>query len=174
MQSLDRLRRGYGAFLSLCGLIAGALTFAVMCLVVTNALMRYGLNAPVKGTLELTESALPLMIFLSLALTQFEGGHIKVVLLTQHLAPAGQRALKVLAMLLGAGLFAWAAYAGWLMALKSWKIGELERGSIRFPIWPVKGVVCFGLLLLSIQFLLDAIWCALGGTLPDAEAETVE
>lgn len=174
MQTIARLRLIYGRFLNLCGLIAGVITFAVMCLVVTNALMRYGLNQPVKGTLELTEGALPLMIFLSLALTQFEGGHIKVVLLTQHLAPGGQRALKVIAMLMGAGLFAWAAYAGWLMAEKSYRIGELERGSIRFPIWPIKGAVFFGLLILSVQFFIDAIYCALGGTLPDGEAEAIE
>lgn len=169
MQTFENLRQGYGRFLALCGLIAGIITFAVMCLVVTNALMRYGLNQPVKGTLELTEAALPLMIFLSLALTQFHGGHIKVVLLTQHLAPGGQRGLKIFAMLLGAALFAWAAYAGWLMAAKSWRIGELERGSIRFPIWPVKGAICFGLLLLSVQFLIDAIYAALGGELEESE-----
>lgn len=174
MQTMESLRRRFGAFLTLCGLVAGWMTFAVMLLVVVNALMRYGFNAPVSGTLELTESALPLIIFLSLALTQYEGGHIKVVLLTQHMAPGAQRALKVFAMLLGFGLFAWAAWAGWEMAAKSWRIGELERGSIRFPIWPVKFAVFFGLLLLAIQFLIDAIYCALGGTLPDAELEDIE
>lgn len=174
MQTIVRLRDGFGSFVTFCGLIAGVLTFLVMCLVVSNVVMRYGLNAPVKGTLELTESALPLMIFLSLAMTQFEGGHIKVVLLTQHLGPKGQRVIKVIALLLGAGLFAWAAWAGWLMAEKSFRIGELERGSIRFPIWPIKGAVCFGLLLLSIQFFIDAIFCALGGTLPDADVEVIE
>jgi TRAP-type C4-dicarboxylate transport system permease small subunit len=174
MQTFESLRQIYGRVLAICGLIAGGITFAVMCLVVTNALMRYGLNQPVKGTLELTEAALPLMIFLSLALTQFHGGHIKVVLLTQHMAPGAQRTLKVLAMLMGAALFAWAAYAGWLMAEKSFRIGELERGSIRFPIWPIKGAICFGLLLLSVQFLIDAIYAALGGNLNDGEGEAVE
>ncbi|WP_212524083.1 TRAP transporter small permease [Actibacterium sp. MT2.3-13A] len=169
MQSLESLRRGYGALLTLCGLIAGALTFAVMCLVVANALLRYGFNTPVAGTLELTESALPLMIFLSLALTQFRGGHIKVVLATQHMPPALARAAEVLAMTLGAALFAWAAYAGWLMAMKSLAMGELERGSIRFPLWPVKFAVFLGLALLAFQFLLDAVYCALGGALSDPE-----
>ena len=169
MQTLDALRRSYGAFLSLCGLISGALVFLIMLLVVSNVVMRYGFNRPVTGTLELTESALPLIIFLSLALTQMKGGHIKVVLLTQHLSPPLARAAKVLAMLAGFVLFAWAAYAGWLMALKSYNIGELERGAIRFPIWPVKFAVFFGLTLLSIQYLLDAIYVALGGTLDEIE-----
>jgi len=174
MDILMRLRAGYGRLLVLCGLIAGALTFAVMCLVVANVIMRYFFNAPIAGTLELTESALPLMIFLSLALTQYRGGHIKVVLLTQHLPEGAARLLKVVAMLLGAALFAWAAWAGWGMAMKSFAIGELERGSIRFPVWPIKFAVFFGLTLLALQFLLDALFVALGGRLADAAPELVE
>ncbi|MEO4042791.1 TRAP transporter small permease subunit [Hoeflea sp. CAU 1731] len=170
MKNLERLRASYGVVLTQCGLLAGILTFAVMCLVVANALLRFIFNAPIAGTLELTESALPLMIFLSLALTQLKGEHIKVVLLTQHFQAPLQRFVKVIAMLLGALLFAWAAYAGWNMAMKSFAIGELERGSIRFPIWPVKFAVFFGLALLAIQFLLDAIYCAMGGKLAGDEA----
>lgn len=171
MERFRSVRKGYGAFLTLCGLVAGALTFAVMCLVVANAVLRYGFNRPVTGSLELTESALPFMIFLSLALTQFHGGHIKVVLLTQRLSAPFATAMKVFAMLLGAVFFAWAAYAGLLMAMKSFAIGELERGSIRFPIWPVKFAVFFGLALLSIQFLIDAIYVVLGGDLEASEQE---
>jgi TRAP-type C4-dicarboxylate transport system permease small subunit len=171
MERFSSLRSGYGSLLTICGVIAGALTFAVMCLVVANVVLRYGFNRPITGSLELTESALPFMIFLSLALTQFHGGHIKVVLLTQRLSPSVATAMKVFAMLLGAVFFAWAAYAGCLMAMKSFAIGELERGSIRFPIWPVKFVVFFGLALLSIQFLLDAIYVALGGDLENSDKE---
>ncbi|WP_353475420.1 TRAP transporter small permease subunit [Salipiger sp. H15] len=169
MQTLETLRRHYGAFLSLCGMAAGVLIFAVMLLVVANVVMRYVFNQPVAGTLELTESALPLIIFLSLALTQLHGGHIKVVLLTQRLPEGLARAARVLAMLAGCLLFAWAAYAGWLMAAKSLAIGELERGAVRFPIWPIKFAIFFGLALLAVQYLLDGLWVALGGTLDETE-----
>ena len=174
MHFMESLRRRYGALLYLCGLAAGVLLFAVMLLVVANVVMRYAFNQPVTGTLELTESALPLIIFFSLALTQAHGGHIKVVLLTQHLSPRLGRAAKVLAMIAGFVLFAWAAYAGWNMAAKSFAIGELERGAIRFPIWPVKFAVFFGLALLAVQFLLDGIWVALGGSLQDDSDEVME
>lgn len=174
MQTIDLLRRRFGEFLGLCGTIAGALTFAVMCLVVANAVMRYGFNRPISGTLELTESALPLMIFLSLALTQFDGGHIRVVVLTQHLPQGLQRGLTVAAMILGAVLFAWAAWAGWNLAMRSLAMHEMERGSIRFPLWPVKFAVFFGLGLLAVQFLIDAIHAALGGTPHTPQAEQQE
>ena len=171
MRSLERLRHLYSHILKTCGLFAGLLTFAVMCLVVANVALRYSVNAPVAGTLELTEGALPLIVLLSLALTQYNGGHIKVVLLTQNLPATPQRILAVLAMLAGALLFGWAAYAGWLTTAKSIAIGEIERGSIRYPVWPIKAAVCFGMILLTIQFLLDAMLLALGGTLNEPHAE---
>lgn len=174
METVDQMRRRYGAFLRLCGIFAGVLTFAVMCLVVANALLRYAVNAPIAGTLEITEASLPLMIFLSLALTQYHGGHIRVVVVTQHLGVTPRRVLMVLALLLGAVLFAWASWAGWIMAMKSYVIGETERGSIRFPLWPVKFGVFLGLALLTVQFLIDALYAALGGEMPGADPEHVE
>lgn len=169
MQTLASLRRLYAAFLMICGSIAGLMVFATMLLVVANVTMRYAFNQPITGTLELTESALPLIVFLSLGLTQAHGGHIKVVLLTQRMSGTGARLAAVLAMLAGALFFGWAAWAGWNMSVKSLAIGELERGSIRFPIWPVKFAVFFGLALIAIQFLLDALWIAVGGKTETSE-----
>ncbi|MCG6903263.1 MAG: TRAP transporter small permease [Rhodobacter sp.] len=174
MDSILRLRAGFGRVLTLCGLVAGLTLLAVMVLVVANALLRYLFNAPIAGTLEVTEGALPIIVFLSLAMTQYEGGHIKVVLLTRKLPEGARRAAVVFAMLAGAALFAWASYAGWKLTMKSIAIGEIERGSIRYPLWPIKGAIAFGMALLTLQFLLDAALAAFGGTLPDAEPEEIE
>lgn len=174
MNVIVQLRTGFGRVLSLCGLVAGFILLAVMVLVVANVLLRYLFNAPIAGTLELTEGALPLIIFLSLAMTQYEGGHIKVILLTRNLSDKLQRALVVFAMLAGATLFAWASYAGWISAGKSFAIGEIERGSIRYPLWPVKGAIALGMTLLAVQFLIDALLTVFGGDLPNAESEEMQ
>lgn len=174
MESLIRFRSAYGRLLTLCGWIAAAVTFAVMCLVVANVVLRYGFNTPIAGTLELTEGALPLMIFLSLALTQYHGGHIRVTLLVDRLPEGLARALGVLAMLAGALLFAWATWAGWLSALKSLDIGEMKRGSIRYPIWPIKFAVAFGMAALAVQFVIDALCVAAGMQLHEPQPEEVE
>ena len=50
----------------------------------------------------------------------------------------------------------------------------IERGSIRYPLWPVKGVIAFGMALLTVQFLIDAAVAALGGALPDTDPEEIE
>ncbi|MBU1314536.1 MAG: TRAP transporter small permease [Alphaproteobacteria bacterium] len=166
MTTLFRVRMAFGRVLLACGWIAGAVAFSMMVLVVANVISRYGLNIPIAGTLELTEGALPLIIFLSLALTQYDGGHIRVTLLTDRLPRLGARSLSVLALLAGAVLFAWASWAGWLSAEKSFLIGEMKRGSIRYPVWPIKFAVSFGMALLTIQFLIDALCVAAGLKLP--------
>jgi TRAP-type C4-dicarboxylate transport system permease small subunit len=157
MSSFRRLYRGYGRLLRGFGLISAIATFLMMVLVVANVLGRYLLNAPLTGTLEFTESLLVLIVFLSLALTQYDGGHIRVTLATRHLPRPYSRALTVFCMLTGAVLFSWCAFAAWKFAYQAWTFNEQEWGTVVFPLWPVKFVVFAGIFLLAIQFLLDAI-----------------
>jgi hypothetical protein len=63
-----------------------------MCPVVANAKPRFAFNAPTGVALDLPEAALPIMMFLSPALTQAEGGRITVVKLTRRLPSAARRA----------------------------------------------------------------------------------
>ncbi len=162
MSTFMLIRRRFGSLLHASGVIAGLVTFLMMLLVVANALLRFAFNAPIAGTLEVTESMLTVLIFLSLALTQYEGGHIHVVLITKQLPLPLQRAAKFAAMLLGLIFFAWCTYAAWGFAVKSWMMDEHEWGSIQYPLYPVKLVVVLGLLLLTVQFLFDAIAVAVG------------
>jgi TRAP-type C4-dicarboxylate transport system permease small subunit len=157
MSAFKRLYRGYGLLLRGCGLIAAFATFAMMVLVVANIGGRYLLNHPVTGSLEFTEALLVLIIFLSVALTQYDGGHIRVTLATRRLSPHLARAANILCMLAGAAFFGWCAYAAWKFAYQSWSIDEYEWGTVAFPLYPVKFVVFAGILMLAIQFLLDAV-----------------
>ncbi|CCF18323.1 conserved hypothetical protein; putative TRAP-type C4-dicarboxylate transport system, small permease component; putative membrane protein; putative Tripartite ATP-independent periplasmic transporter, DctQ component; putative exported protein [Pseudorhizobium banfieldiae] len=166
MLTLSRIRTGFGWLLTTFAWISSAVAFCVMVLVVANVVSRYGFNMPIAGTLELTEGALPLIIFLSLAITQYHGGHIRVTLITDRAPESIARALTIFALLAGALLFGWATWAGWLSAEKSFAIGEMKRGSIRYPVWPIKYAVSAGMALLTVQFLIDALWVASGRQLP--------
>ena len=157
MSGFRRFYRAYGRLLRAVALISAVSVFVMMVLVVINVAGRYLLNKPLAGTLEFTESLLVLIIFLSLALTQYDGGHIRVTLLTRRLPKALAQAATVFCMLAGAAFFTWCAYAAWKFALQSWSFKEQEWGTVVFPLYPVKFVVFVGLLMLAIQFLLDAI-----------------
>lgn len=157
MSAFQRLYDGYGRLLRLCGVIAALSTFVTMVLVVANIGGRYLLNHPLTGALEFTEALLVLIIFLSLALTQYDGGHIRVTLLTRRLPKRWAHASDIFCMLAGAAFFGWCAYAAWHFAYQSWSVDEYEWGTIAFPLYPIKFVVFAGILMLAIQFVLDAI-----------------
>jgi len=157
MSAFQSLYRAYGRLLRACGLISAVATFVMMVLVVANVVGRYLLNRPLTGTLEFTESLLVLIIFLSVALTQYDGGHIRVTLLTRRLPRRWARALGVFCMLCGAAFFAWCGYAAWIFAAQAYSFNEQEWGTVVFPLWPMKFVVFIGIALLAVQFLLDAI-----------------
>ncbi|WP_346914550.1 TRAP transporter small permease [uncultured Roseibium sp.] len=163
MPLFERIWRGYGRFLYACGFVAGYTTFAMMLLVIANAISRFLFNAPVAGAFEVTESMLTVLIFLSLALTQYEGGHIQVVLLTQRLPHGLQKLARLFALALGAVFFAWCSQAAWGYALKSFAINEQQWGAIRYPLYPVKFMVFFGLILLAIQYVLGFVRELIGG-----------
>jgi TRAP-type C4-dicarboxylate transport system permease small subunit len=157
MLAFQRLYRGYGRLLRGVGLISLAATLLTMALVVANIIGRYLFNKPLTGTLEFTETLLVLVIFCSIALTQYDGGHIRVVLMTRRLPRHVQRIFTVIAMLAGCAFFIWCSYAAWVFAAEAYSFGEQEWGEVVFPLWPVKFVVFFGLATLALQFLLDAI-----------------
>ena len=162
MLTFRSLHDAYGRLLFGSGIVAGVATFLMMVLVVANVALRFLLNAPISGTLEMTESMLTVLVFLSLALTQHEGGHIHVVLVTKRMPRAAQRLARLLAMLLGLAFFAWCTYAAWGFAMRSLRINEHERGAVSFPIYPIKFVVVLGLFLLTTQFALDTVAVLLG------------
>lgn len=157
MSAFQRLYRGYGRLLRGFGAISAIATFIMMVLVVANIIGRYLFNKPLTGTLEFTESLLVIIIFLSVALTQYDGGHIRVNIVTRRLPQRVARILTIISMLCGCAFFTWCGYAAWIFAAQAYSFNEQEWGEVVFPLWPMKFVVFFGIALLAIQFLLDAI-----------------
>ena len=156
-QSFERLYQAYGRFVLALGMVAGAAVFGIMWLIDANVLMRKLFNEPVTGTLEITEAALVLIIFLGLAYTQRRRGHIRVTLMTRHLPESLRHFLYFVVLLIGAGLTAWYTWAAYTYAIRSYNINEMEWGVLIFQVWPIKAAIAVGWGLLSVQFLLDAV-----------------
>ena len=149
--SFERVYRAYGRLVTWFAVIAGTVTFSIMWLIDANVLTRKFFNAPVQGSFELTEAGLVLIVFLSLAYTQYKRGHIRVTLLTRHLPLGLQHGLYIFV------LFAWCTYAAYTNAIRSYGMNEQEWGVIQLPIWPLKTSIVIGTALISIQYLLDSI-----------------
>jgi len=154
---IQRVSLAYGGLLRAFGVVAAISTFVMMVLVVANVIGRYLFNKPITGAFEITESLLVVIIMLGLALTQYHDGHIRVTILTRRMPPWWARFAKICALIIGAVFFSWCAYASWEFAYQSYSFNEQEWGTITFPLYPFKFVVFLGVVLLTIQFVLDTI-----------------
>ena len=96
-------------------------------------------------------------VFLSLAYTQWTGGHISVDVITRHLTGGARRLTRMFGHLLGVVCFAWATYANWGFAMQSLDMNEQEWGEITYPLWPVKLMICIGLAVLTLQFVVELV-----------------
>src|SRR5690606_31136597 len=109
--ALRRIRAAYGRFLSALAGLSGLLLLGIMLLVVANTLTRKLFNAPLAGTLELTEVTMPLIVLLPVAFTQMRGGHIHVELVTARVSPGTRRAMLIFAGLASIAFFLVVAWA---------------------------------------------------------------
>jgi TRAP-type C4-dicarboxylate transport system permease small subunit len=154
----------YTRFLYFLALLAGGATFVIMCLIDSSALTRKLLNWPVPGSVEITEALMVAGIVLPMAYAQVTGSHLRVPLLTNHLPLFVQKILHVLAMLVGFLFFSAMAWSAFNFVIESFRVDEYVWGAnVRFPLYPIKGVMFLGFLMLAVQFLLDMVKVSLFG-----------
>lgn len=154
MQIYDAYRR----LIALAATIAGLSAFALMWLVDINVITRRLYNAPIPGSVEISQALLVLTIMLGLAFAQSTGAHLRVTIITDRLPRRLRRQLFALAALIGFGFFAVLTLSTYYFALRSFNVNEYAWGAgFSLPLYPVKAAICAGSLLLSVQFLLDAI-----------------
>ncbi|MBI2525814.1 MAG: TRAP transporter small permease [Candidatus Rokubacteria bacterium] len=151
---MDRLEAALGACWRVLGMGGNLALLAIMS---ADAILRYALNRPLTGTLEGVELLLVFAVFLGLARTQAERGHIAVGILTERLEGRPRAALEALTALLGLILFAAMSWATGAMALRSWRMGEYSAGLIALPMYPSRALVVLGSVLLSLQLLLELV-----------------
>lgn len=167
--------RGYGRTLWAFAMLAGALTFAIMCVIDLNAILRKLINWPLPAALEITQSLLVGAIMLPFAYTLRKRDHVNTTFFTSRLSAAARRRLHLFWSIVGFLLFAAVTYGTFQYALRSYNMNEKIWGAtIQFAVWPSKMAVSLGTALLAVQFLLDAIGTAFVAGFHDPDGEDRE
>jgi TRAP-type C4-dicarboxylate transport system permease small subunit len=97
----------------LLGVIAGVLLFCMMTLTFVDVVLRYIFNAPLRGSFEITELMLVLLIFAALPLVSRREEHVVMDFLDRYLPVSIYRALRALehvvsaAVMTGMGCLLW-------------------------------------------------------------------
>jgi len=137
------------------GIVASICIFLMVCTIVPDSIGRFFFNKPLYGTLELNMLLMSAIVFLSLAWTQSQRGHVRVEILISKTSPNSQGILNIICWALGFIFFLAITIGGTAEAIHSVMIGENLWGVKKFPLWPGKILAAFGAALLCIQFLID-------------------
>ena len=136
---------------------AGAVTICfLMILIIGDVGGRYFFNSPISGTPELAKISIVTILFLGITKTLKLGRHVRGTALADRLSPEYAAGLDILANVCGLILFALLCYSSWHLTWEAWEIGEYEgEGSLRVPTYPLRTLILFSSILMSIQFAVN-------------------
>src|SRR5690606_4245638 len=137
---------------------ASVVLFAMLVYVIVNVVGRILLTITPPGTIEVVSYWWMIMIFfLGLALSYLRGEQIMLSALLDGANLRFRRFLaRAIAVLSALALIALTYYSAWA-AIVSFGIGETAFGIVPLPIWPAKGLIPLGFLMLLTCVVRDIV-----------------
>lgn len=150
-ESVKRFSLIVRGFSRLGGYIAGAMTFILCLMIVTDVIAR-ALSIPLTGVLELSQYLfMPVLVFLSLSYAQSVGEHIRATILIDRLSVSGALIVNLGAQVVTLITTIVLAVSATVSAQHATSIQLQAVGAIQFPLWPIKIIAAAGLYLLALQ-----------------------
>jgi len=134
---------------SVAGLLAGLATLAIVLLVSYDVGMRYFLNEPQVFVDELASFLELLVVFGGAAYTFRVGGHVRVDLLTAHLAPAARARLRLVTLALGIAFLGLVIWVTTQSAVTAFNYGRVSAVML-YPLWLPMLLIPAGLVLMAL------------------------
>jgi TRAP-type mannitol/chloroaromatic compound transport system permease small subunit len=151
------LRIGVNAITTVMGVMAGIALLYLIFGSAIDVLMRLALGWGFPQILEYGEVVLVALVYLSLAQTQRNNGHVSVEIVTNMLPPRIAASVEILGLLVVVGVLTLVTDRAFDIALKSYAQGEYRLGMSKALIWPVRFVLVGGLVLLIGQMLMRMV-----------------
>ena len=143
--------------------LASFIVFAMMCLVFTDVIGRKLFNSPVQGAVELSELALPAVVYLGVAYVQARREHIKLELFSSRISSLANFVQGLFVTFLSLAICLIITFQIGESARVSVSITEHTMGVIDIPVWPAKAAVFVGFLLLSLRLAIQLVEMGLDG-----------
>ena len=132
--------------------LSGLITLGMMIIICVDTIGRYAFNSPLIWGYEVSEMLLALIIYLSIAYTDFEDSHISVSLLVVRLAPRMKELVFITTRFVALIFCTFLTYGTGKIAILSLIAWEVTPNS-GIPMAPVKAVVALGLFMFSLELL---------------------
>lgn len=138
------------------GSLSGVVTFLMMVIIIPDIATRNALNISITGASETSVALLVILVFLGLAGAQTKKAHFRVgvldSLLDRNLAG---KIIRILGIAASIAMFAALAWLTTKTAIRSYQQGEVTVGLSYFVIWPQRVFIAVGIILLTLQLLID-------------------
>jgi TRAP-type C4-dicarboxylate transport system permease small subunit len=133
----------------LLGYLAAVILGFMMVLTVVDVFFRYILNAPLTGTIEVSELLMVVLVFPALGWIAIERSHIRVDLLVSLWPPRVQMIVEIITLLLTLGTY---AYITWQSLLESSRV-DMTTSLLSIPEAPFHWVMTAGFLMLCLAIV---------------------
>ena len=133
------------------GYAAGAVAVLLTVLVAASVIARRVLNAPLLITEEVSGYMVAAVVFLGLAYTMKEEGHIRADILLRHVPPRARAVLEIVATVIALGFAGLLLAGSWRLVAEFYTQGSLSFRYLQTPLWIPGSVLIVGAALLALQ-----------------------
>ena len=140
-----------------CALLGAGCVFLLVLWGMVGIFIRFIFDYQIPGQYEGASLLLILIVYLSIAYTQFEGGHVRMTLFISRAKKRKRElieALNLLVCLIPSTILLWRTGRE---AILSFKRGEFQMGIYSFPEWPSRMALPIGFLLLCLCLVLQIL-----------------
>ena len=137
--------------------IVGAIVLAMMMfLVAVDVTLRYTIDLPVKGSVELVELMMIIVVFLAVAYTASQRGHVAIELVTTRLPQRVQAILDVFTTFLSLVFIILVIWRSTVRGNTMWHDNHVTV-VLGIPIFPFLYLIAFGCLLLAVVLIANIL-----------------
>jgi len=152
-----RILDNVGVFSRWTNMIGAGVIFIMVGLTFTDVILRYLFDSPIDGALEMTEVMLIVAVFLTIAHTQNQKGHVRVDVITGKLGPRALLITDFITTLLGTGMFAIIIWRMFVLTRLFAERGAVHSNNFLIPSAPFAAVIIFGSLVMGLLLLRDLL-----------------
>ncbi|MBI2869316.1 MAG: TRAP transporter small permease [Chloroflexi bacterium] len=136
-------------------LVGSGLLVLMVLSTAADVFARFVLNNPIPGVIEINSVLLPVIVFLGIAMTQARRKHIRADILVTRLSPRAQSILWAVGCAVALMLIIPLTIQTYKDAAFAFSVKEARWGIIMIPIWWSKFALPFGLLLFSLELMVQ-------------------
>ena len=157
MNTYEKFRPAVRKACNVIAMIAMVSVFVIMCVLVLDIILRATTESmAVRGTYELTEMTMIIIIFLGMAVTQMEKEHIHVEMLVEKFPFKVKSYIGAVVSVFTTGLACITFYACVQQALSNASSG-ITTAVLFIPLYPFAWIMAAGMAVLTAILVLDTI-----------------